>query len=294
MRTVRIAVLALLLITVFHSESPADLANVAGNTLANTLMLRTSNGQGTGFTVNIDGRQYLITVRHLVTGLGAEGVIKVARNNQQGQLDWDEYTMKIFRCAGSIDIAVLIPPVQLTEGDPFELQYTFNVGQDAYFVGFPFGMYSSAKIVYQRPIGLIKHGLISGVQYQPADGGDLILLDGFNIFGFSGSPVTYWTPPNHSHLLAVISGFRTNYGEVLVRKEIKQQDIKREDAERGRVYEEDGHFYLLEDKKVNQKPVHEMVILNTGIVRAYGVKSAIDLIKLHPIGALVAAHADPK
>ncbi len=61
MRTVRIAVLALLLITVFHSESPADLANVAGNTLANTLMLRTSNGQGTGFTVNIDGRQSLLS-----------------------------------------------------------------------------------------------------------------------------------------------------------------------------------------------------------------------------------------
>jgi len=288
MCTLRLTVLTLLLITLSHSQAYAgSLDNVAGNTLSSTLMVKTSNGQGTGFTVNVDGRQYLVTVKHLVTGLGPQGLIKVAKNNEHGELAWDEYPMKIFRCSGSTDIAVLIPPVQLTESDPLEPQDNFNVGQDAYFVGFPFGMYSRAKVVYQRPIPLIKHGLISGVQYNPSDGSDLILLDGFNIFGFSGSPVTYWSPPNHSHLIAVISGFRPDYSAVLVRKEIGQQDIKREDAERGRVYEQDGHIYLLEEKKINTKPAHEMVIVNTGIVRAYGIKAAIDLIKLHPIGPVV-------
>jgi hypothetical protein len=295
MRALRITVFTLLLVAISRSESRAgSLDNVAGNTLSSTLMLRTSNGQGTGFTVNVDGRQYLVTVRHLVTGLGSQGRVEVAKNDENGEIAWDEYTMKIFRCSGSTDIAVLIPPGLLTDADPLEPQDSFNIGQDAYFVGFPFGMYSRAKVNYRRPIPLIKHGLVSGVRYEPSDGSDLILLDGFNIFGFSGSPVTYWSPPNHSRLLAVISGFRPDYSEVLVRKEIRQQDIKREDAERGRVYEEDGHIYLLVDKKVVNKPAHEMVIVNTGIVRAYGIKAAIDLIKLHPIGPVVGPPANAK
>lgn len=44
-------------------------------------------------------------------------------------------------------------------------------------------------------------------------------------------------------------------------------------------------MYKLEEKKSNGKGSNEMVALNTGIVRSYGIQSALKLIRLHPIGA---------
>jgi hypothetical protein len=200
MRLIRFAVLALFVVAVCHPEVLAGNFNVAGNVFVNTLMIQTSNGKGTGFTIDVGGRQYLITARHMISGMGSEGTIEIGKFANANRVVFESYTMKIFPCAGSIDIAVLIPPKRLTVGETMEPagSASFIVGQDAYFVGFPFGMYSNAKFNSgsSRPFGFVKRGLVSGVQYQSADDGDLIVLDGYNVFGFSGSPVTYWEPPN--------------------------------------------------------------------------------------------------
>jgi len=53
---------------------------------------------------------------------------------------WKPLNVKIFRCEDPIDIAVLIPPHQLTVN--FDLPFdkgSFFYGQDAYFLGFPYG-----------------------------------------------------------------------------------------------------------------------------------------------------------
>jgi hypothetical protein len=141
----------------------------------------------------------------------------------------------------------------------------------------------------------VKRGLVSGVKYQSADDSDLILLDGYNVFGFSGSPVTYWDLPNgttsaHSYVIGVISGFVPNYGSVMVPKEIRPENIKPEDREHGLIVElpeHPGHVYRLEEKKTNGKRSNEMVALNTGIVRSYGIEAALKVIRLHPIGPVV-------
>jgi hypothetical protein len=208
MRLLRTAVLVLLFVPSFLLQAQVNGANVSANVLASTLLIQTSVGQGTGFTINVDGRQYLITAQHMVRGMGDEGTVQIAgfKNNQ---VVFTPLSMKIFRCAPGIDIAVLIPSVLLVDADTMDPVGggSFTIGQNVYFVGFPFGKHSTTKQNPDAygPIGLVKQAVISGVEYQPADDGDLIMLDGFNIGGFSGSPVTYWRPSGHSYVIGVIS-----------------------------------------------------------------------------------------
>jgi Trypsin-like peptidase domain len=302
MRIFRFVLLTCLAIAISHAHARAEKYNVAGNVFVNTLIIQTSDGQGTGFTIDVDNRQYLITARHIVDGMGPEGVVGIGIFDDVGKVVFKPYTMQIFRCGGSVDIAVLIPPVRLTFSDTMEPVDSsgFIVGQDAYFVGFPFRSYQNTKLNTgrSRPIGFVKRGLISGVKYQDSDDTDLILLDGYNVFGFSGSPVTYWELPNgavpaHSYVVGVVSGFVSNYGKVMVPKEIRPEDIKPEDRERGLIVElpeHPGHVYRLEektDKGNGGKESMEMVALNTGIVRTYSIQAALKLIKLHPIGPII-------
>jgi hypothetical protein len=265
-------------------------------------MIQTSNGQGTGFTIDVDGRQYLITARHLVNGMGPQGTVQIGKfgSTATSPIAFDNFVMQIFRCPGSIDIAVLVPPAPLTVVEtmvPVDSS-GFFIGQNAYFVGFPLGMHSQAKTNPPRPIGFVKQGMISGVQYEQDGDGDLIFLDGYNVFGFSGSPVTYWEPQNdktpaRSYVIGVISGFTADSNLVVVPKEIKPSEVKPSDRERGRILELPGHVYKLEEKKVNGKKTNEMVMMNTGIVRSYGIESALKLIHQHPIGPLTSGDKGP-
>ena len=293
MRFIRFEALALLFVAVCGPLVQAGKYNVAGNVLLNTLLIQTPLGKGTGFTIDVDGRQYLVTARHMVRGMGPEGTIEVASFDNGNKVMFTPYRMKIFSCEGSIDVAVLIPPVRLTEGDTMQ-PTDLVMGQDAYFIGFPFGMYSAGKINppgVTRPVGFVKQGLVSAVQYQSDGDADLILLDGYNVFGFSGGPVTYWEPPNHSYVIGVISGFRPTYGDLLVPKEIRQEDVKPEDLGTGRIIEKSGHVYRLEEPKVNGKKTGEVVMMNTGIVHSYSIQAAIKLIRLHAIGPVIAGDA---
>lgn len=288
MRLFRLTIWVLLLPAACQDMAWAGQNNVAGNVLANTLLIQTSNGQGTAFTIDVDKKQYLITARHMVDGLGDTATIKIAKFDNDQAVTFVPYQMKVFSCSGSVDIAVLIPPIRLTNGESMEPATEWLIGQDAYFIGFPFGMYSQGKINppgINHPIGFVKQGLLSGVQYQRDGDADLIILDGYNIFGFSGGPVTYWAAPNHSYVIGVISGFRPDYGSVMVAHEIPNQDIKVDDKRMIELRDYPGHLYHIEKRHDAANP--EVVMLNTGIVRSYSIQAAVDLIKLHPIGPKV-------
>jgi hypothetical protein len=110
-----------------------------------------------------------------------------------------------------------------------------------------------------------------------------MLLDGYNNHGFSGAPVLFRDPqdvrPNRSHfyVAGVVSGFipelvhTANWRRVKPHENltsIEQWRIKKED---------DGFTYVLEDTKT-------VVPLNTGIITAFNIRHAVDLIKAHPIG----------
>jgi hypothetical protein len=197
--------------------------------------------------------------------------------------------MKIFKCDDPIDIAVLIPPEQLTVNFPLEpTSAGLMYGQDVYFMGFPFGMYAklstSFELVY--PFGFAKKGIFSADQFE--NNIHFRFLDGYNIFGLSGAPVVFRGTDFVYKVMGVVAGFKPDYGPVLVPKEIRREDVNAEDVARGRIVEEHGKVYKLEEARDRGT-----VILNTGIVTSIGIEHAVDLIHRHPIGPKTADNFKP-
>jgi S1-C subfamily serine protease len=204
---------------------------------------------GTAFTTDLDGRQYLISARHVFKGLSQSATIEVYRNSQWQGIDVELVGVP----EGNADVIVLSPscvlspphPLPLTKGDVV-------LSQDVHFVGFPFGLHSKAKAVDgMLHIPLVKRACLSG---HLEDGKHrLWLLDGFNNPGFSGGPVIRSDIKSLGSNLAVfgiISGYRFHEEPVF-----------------------DG------TEKTNLR-----VQANTGIIYAYSAAVALDIISANPSG----------
>lgn len=157
-------------------------AQVTSNVFERVLNVRVNldadhNETATAFTVDVDGKEYLITAKHVVKHLKDDGTIYVYMNH-----GWSAIHVKIFRCEDPIDIAVLVPPRQLTVN--FELPFektNFFYGQDAYFLGFPYGIRTDATGANgPYPLAVIKRGTISGtVVLDKTKKATVVLLDGY-------------------------------------------------------------------------------------------------------------------
>jgi hypothetical protein len=130
---------AVILLAVLVSITATPPPQVTANILRRTLLIRVASATGTAFTIEVDGRQYLITAKHVVSGLpdGANRTIDILKKKGRSAL-----RVTVFKCAEPVDIAVFIPPEQIPVNDPLDPTSTgIAVGQDAYFVGFPYGLH---------------------------------------------------------------------------------------------------------------------------------------------------------
>src|SRR3954452_22937137 len=198
----------LLLIFLFCSFANAP-AQVTSNVLTRVLELKSGTQIGSGFTFDVDGRQYLITAKHIVAGLKDKDFVDVFAGNQ-----WSKIDVQVFRCADPVDIAVLVPSRLLTLSytlEPVSKTHQFVVGQDAYFLGFPYGISMSkwSSLNLQRPFAFTAKASISASVQE--DGAEVLLLDGRNNPGFSGGPVVFRDLLQEKptfYLAGVVSGFR--------------------------------------------------------------------------------------
>jgi hypothetical protein len=262
-------------------------------------MIHTANGQGTGFTIDVDGRQYLVTAKHLVTGLLPEDTIQLRRYDAAGHLQWVDVKMKIYLCDDPVDIAVLVPHEQLTISGSMEpVSGNLVFGADLYFVGFPFGMAmefpeGGRGVAATSPFGCVSRGTLSAIKSGKTGQAvsTQLILDGYNLGGLSGSPVILSPNDSDPKVVAVISGFQPDYGPVLTPKEIRPEEATPEDRGRARIVQNAGHTYRLEEPK--EMKDERFVMLNTGIVNARDIRHAVDLIHLHPDGPKVTADFKP-
>lgn len=246
-----------------------------------------SGKEGSAFALQVDGRYYLVTAKHMVSGLKVDGSIesvKMRELNSAGQalsLKWEPLKVKIFTCNPPIDIAILVPEAPLRPGfPPLEASaYLMAVGQDGYFLGFPLGFaFPSGGAAAPYPIGFVKRASLSSV--SPED--HLLLFDGENNHGFSGGPFVtldlYSSNPNRStfYVHAVMSGFVPELVNTAVWRE-KKPGESLDSMEKWRIRDIDGSTEILEDTKT-------VTPLNTGIIVGYDIKHAVELIKAHPIG----------
>lgn len=81
----------------------------------------------------------------------------------------------------------------------------------AYFLGFPFGMFTEAGEINRKfPIPFVKAALISSLDSE-REGLNVIYLDGHNNKGFSGGPVVCPEPnnPREMRIIGTVSGYLT-------------------------------------------------------------------------------------
>ena len=184
---------------------------ITSNVIHRVFNIRVGSALGTCFTVDVEGRQYVVTASHVL--------------NQ-----WDGVSPLEIRCKGSwhpvvwqltghspsgADVSVLAPP------SPLSPNYTMlatnegiTYGQEVFFLGFPYGLtglpYGLNKQVDAAnryyPMPLVKRATLSG--WDQMNDSEVMLLDGHNNPGFSGGPVVFKSGNSKEFRVAgVVSGY---------------------------------------------------------------------------------------
>jgi hypothetical protein len=254
-------------------------AQMTSNVLSRVLKIKVGTEQGTSFTMEVDGRQYLVTAKHVVANIRAEGAVEIFKDGQ-----WTSIPMKVFKCDDPIDIAILVPPTPLTGTLPLEPNSEgLMLAQDVYFLGFPHGFSANSyNLNGPYPFPLVKKGAVSALERD--NGIYMIVRDGHNNPGFSGGPVVFRDlrrPLDISYrIAAVITAYYPELTPVVAPGKIKPgEDTSKIDKWR-LVKLPDGKMAKLTD-------TDRKVPLNSGIVVSYEIGHAVDLIRKHPIGPKV-------
>ena len=150
-----------------------------------TFCVRTEAGQGTAFTMDVDGKRYLITAQHVI-GQNPNRSITIESDSGQERIDIE----LVGYSAAELDVAVLRPSKPIHDHcyrtEPHDSESSsIVIGGDVYSCGFPLGL--STKVFYfpnfPYPIPLLRRWMVSGFDV------DQYYLDGFVNPGASGSPV---------------------------------------------------------------------------------------------------------
>lgn len=250
----------------------AEVIGVTSNVLKRVVRIVVGQASGTAFTLDVDGHQYLITAKHVVAGLlNEQSKIQVC-----GDGGCTEREITVLRCDDPIDIAVLVPNTLLTV--TYDLPADSNgiiLGQDVYFVGFP---YADPALVTstaaKENVGFVRKAIWSAQERK--DGFTRYYFDGRNNFGFSGAPIVYLQQGQagfNYKLAAVVSGYRSDFTEVMKSEPISNDKITSDDIALGRIidYPDGSHAKLV--------PTGLVVQGNTGIVIGYDIQHAVDLIR---------------
>jgi hypothetical protein len=221
---------------------------ITTNVIQRTFQLRFKDCTGTCFTVDLDGKQYLVTAKHCIEGLSDGDTIEVFHGDE-----WRRLSVSLVgHGPQDVDVSVVALHQQLSPVHPLPPTTAHLVyGQDVFFLGFPFGLASNSKDLNGGfPLPLVKKATLSAIDFGP---NAVMLLDGLNNPGFSGGPVVF-TKPGSAKLdysvAAVISAYRFN-----------------------RVSVDHGGY-----------PTPLTVNENTGIIIAYSINHAVRLIEKNPIG----------
>jgi len=222
---------------------------IPDNVLQRTFCMQYRNETATCFTMDMYRKQYIVTARHALPGVGEAVTIEIQHDGQ-----WKELICRVVgSAAGEVDISVLAPSHAISPSLTLEPN-TKNIclGQDVYFLGFPYGLQSVVgEANADFPFPLVKRACVSMLSLTPGNP-RYLLLDGHNNPGFSGGPVIY-SPrgnPNAVMVAGVISGYR----------------------------------YAWDNVFVDNRETDMMIRYNTGIITAYAIDYALDLIRSNPIG----------
>jgi S1-C subfamily serine protease len=190
------------------------------NVLYRVLKLRTPASTGSAFTIEVDGKQYLITARHLLNGYGSEGEIELWTGGR-----WSKVRARIlYPSREVVDIAALDLGRPVTVTFPLEPSSGgLTLGQQVYFLGYPYGLGTSTSAPAPPGFGelpFLKSGIVSAMDDRDPEAG-ILYLDGQNNPGFSGGPIVFWHAASRGFRVAgVVRGYRNEALPVLKRQNL--------------------------------------------------------------------------
>lgn len=215
---------------------------------------------GSCFVIDKENRQYIITARHLVPDIVDNDPIRIFVDGT-----WRIIIVKpIFPESENSDIVALAgnklvaPKMDILLGSG-----GIYVGQDVYFLGFPFGLATKFEKPSPVHIAFIKKAILSAIDARP-NSGHILYLDGHNNPGFSGGPVIFanYNKKEQLQIAGVVSAYRHQPIEVL------EAILEETESSTGE----------------SSKKVVRYVKENTGIVLSYSFSEIEKAIDAHPIG----------
>jgi S1-C subfamily serine protease len=196
--------------------------------------------RGSAFVLKVDGDTYLITAKHVITGLlpdrrpnmraleKDENVVELQlflpHSGPGGSMTASPIPVKFktIDTESGVDVVVLVPPPEIADLDggaalaPAPSQST--IGEDCFFLGFPFG--EENRFVFKGPEGtgtpiqvpFVRKCILSAV-FAPQN---IWILDGFINAGFSGGPVLVRGPSRlFDRVRAILSFYRLEDAQLL-------------------------------------------------------------------------------
>jgi hypothetical protein len=202
---------------------------------------------GTAFTIDHDGRQYLVSAKHIFDGASGTFEIDVFHEN-----NWKPLQVALTGHSTSGDISVMAPQQLLTlpalKAEPSHEGLVY--GQDVYFLGFPYGLFGDLKELNNGyPLPFAKKATLSMINVTK---NSVMYLDGINNSGFSGGPVAFAVAGNQKlwRIAGVISSYLT-----------APEVISHQNEDVGLRY-----------------------AANTGLIKATPINLAVDLVEANPNG----------
>lgn len=196
------------------------------NVIYRLLRIRTAVGTGSAFTIEVDRKQYLITARHNLREFSAAGTLELWSEGR-----WVKTGARaIYPGNAAVDIAALDLGRPVTVMFPLEPTAAgLTLGQQVYFLGYPFGLSTSGAVSAPQGFGeipFLKSGIISALDTRNPQA-NVLYLDGQNNPGFSGGPIVFWHAESGMFRVAgVIGGYRNEALPVLRKKDLSNPQAR--------------------------------------------------------------------
>ncbi|MHC1773800.1 MAG: serine protease [Lentimicrobium sp.] len=218
---------------------------ITSNVLTRTFHLKNGQNIGTCFTVDLENKQYFVTAKHVIQDITTDGIIELYHEGK-----WIKGKATITGHSVVSDVSVFALNYSIGGHSLPPTSGGIIYGQDLYFLGFPYGLKAEiGELNRDFPLPLVKKGILSAI--IGVNPGRYFLIDGHNNPGFSGGPVVFNSPNQKEFKVGgIISGYR----------------------------------YEFESAYLNQSPTQIQVRTNTGIIIAYAIENALDIIKQNPNG----------
>lgn len=223
---------------------------VTTNILQRTFHIAYGEDAGTCFTIDVQGRRYLVTARHVVESIRDYATVEIERDGSWLPLG----VHLVGHGEGDIDVTVLAPTTLFGPAHALKLTIAnLMFAEDVYFLGFPYGLGMDVNTQFNAgfPLPMIKKAVVSAVGFEEGR----LFLDGHNNVGFSGGPIARRGTKDEQIVIGIMSAYR---------------------AERQNVLDENG------------KETSLTYDTNTGIIVVHDIRHALEIIDTNPIGLPVA------